>query len=59
MSGPTPLSHLTCRKCGRSNPAVYLAPVVVAGTGTCICLDCAAARGWLDIAGNLKPGVEL
>ena len=57
MSGPTPLPHLTCRKCGRSNPAVYLAPVVVAGT--CICLDCAAARGWLDIAGNLKPGVEL
>ncbi|MGN7869998.1 hypothetical protein [Paracoccus sp. 22332] len=59
MSGPTPLPALTCRKCGRSNPRVYLAPVVVEGTGTCICMDCAAARGWLDRNGNLKSGIAL
>ena len=59
MSGPHPLPHLSCRKCGRSNPLVYLAPVVVEGTGTCICMDCATLRGWLDAAGNLKLGVSL
>ena len=59
MSGPHPLPVLSCRKCGRSNPLVYLAPVVVEGTGTCICMDCATLRGWLDAAGNLKPGVAL
>lgn len=60
MSGPHPLPALACRKCGRSNPWVYLAPVVVEGAGTtCICMDCAEARGWLDEAGNLKPGVVL
>ena len=59
MSSPHPLSTLSCRKCGRSNPWVYLAPVVVEGTGTCICMDCTKARGWLDAAGNLKPGVAL
>jgi len=56
VSGPT---HLTCRKCGRSNPWVYFAPVVVEGIGTCICMACAEARGWLDRSGNLKPGVAL
>ncbi len=59
MSGPHPLPELSCRKCGRSNPWVYLAPGVIAGAATCICMDCAAARGWLDEAGNLKPGVAL
>ena len=59
MSGPHPLPHLSCRKCGRTNPVVYLAPVMVDGAGTCICMDCAKARGWLDAAGNLKPGVSL
>ena len=59
MSSPHPLSTLSCRKCGRSNPLVYFAPVVVDGSGTCICMDCAKARGWLDAAGNLKPGVSL
>ena len=59
MSGPHPLPVLSCRKCGRSNPWVYLAPVVIAGAGTCICVEWAAARGWLDEAGNLKPGVTL
>ena len=59
MSGPHPLPALSCRKCGRSNPLVYLAPVVVEATGTCICMDCAKSRGWLDAAGNLKPGVAL
>ena len=59
MSGPHPLPDLSCRKCGRSNPWVYVAPVVVERTGTCICMDCAEARGWLDAAGNLKPGVAL
>ena len=51
MSGPTPLPHLTCRKCGRPNPWVYLAPVVVEGTGTCICMDCA---GGARLAGSLR-----
>ncbi len=59
MSGLHPLPHLSCRKCGMLNPWVYLAPVVVAGSGTCICMDCAAVRGWLDTAVNLKPGVVL
>ena len=59
MSGPHPLPVLSCRKCGRSNPWVYLAPVVVEGTGTCICMDCAKARGWLNAVGNLKLGVSL
>ena len=44
MSGPTPLPRLSCRHCGRPNPWVYLAPVVIEGTGTCICMDCARAR---------------
>ena len=59
MSGLHPLPHLSCRKCGRNNPLVYVAPVVVEGTGTCICMDCATLCGWLDAAGNLKPGVSL
>lgn len=62
-SGPftIPLPRLTCRKCGRINPIVCLAPVALAGDreGTCICLDCADARGWLDRDGNLKTGIEL
>lgn len=53
------LPSLTCRKCGRSNPPVYLAPVTLEGAGTCICFNCAEARGWLDAAGNLKPEVSL
>ena len=57
MSGPHPLPELTCRKCGRSSPWVYFAPVVVEGTGTCICTDCAEARGWLDIEGTWEPGM--
>lgn len=59
MSGPTPLPRLTCRNCGRPNPRVYLAPAMVEGTGTCICMDGAGARGWLDRSGNLKPGIAL
>ncbi|MCZ0963093.1 hypothetical protein [Paracoccus benzoatiresistens] len=59
MSRAHLLPELSCRTCGRLNPWVYLAPVVVAGSGTCICMDCAAARGWLDAAGNLKPGIAL
>ncbi|MFC3166925.1 hypothetical protein [Paracoccus fontiphilus] len=59
MNGPHPLPALSCRKCGRSNPWVYLAPVVVEGAGTCICMDCATLRGWLNAVGNLKPGVSL
>ena len=59
MNGPHPLPVLSCSKYGRSNPWVYLAPVVVDGAGTCICMDCAKSRGWLDAAGNLKPGVSL
>jgi hypothetical protein len=50
---------MTCRKCGASNPVIFLAPVIVKGSGTCICLDCAEARSWLDPDGNLKLGVEL
>lgn len=61
MSGPTPLPVLTCRKCGSVNPMVMLGPVIVPGAtvGTCICMDCAQARGWLDRDGNLKPGITL
>jgi hypothetical protein len=59
VSGPYPLPDLSCRKCGRINPWVYFAPLVVEGTGTCICIDCAEAGGWLDAAGNLKPGIVL
>ncbi len=61
MSGPIPLPRLTCRTCGSVNPVVYLAPVILpaAPSGTCICMDCAAARGWLDQTGNLKPGISL
>ncbi len=59
MNGLAPLPQLTCRKCGKSNPVVYLAPVVVDGSGTCICFACADARGWLDRSGNLKEGITL
>ncbi|WP_299846365.1 hypothetical protein [uncultured Paracoccus sp.] len=61
MSGPILLPRLTCRKCGSVNPIVYLAPVILPGdpSGSCICLDCADARGWLDPTGNLKPGITL
>jgi hypothetical protein len=50
---------MTCRKCGASNPVIFLAPVIVKGSCSCICLDCAEARSWLDPDGNLKSGVEL
>ena len=59
MSGALPLPDLSCRRCGRLNSWVYFAPVVVAGSGTCICMDCAEAAGWLDKAGHLKPGITL
>lgn len=59
MSGPHPLPVLSCRKCGRNNPWVYVAPVVVEGAGTCICMVCAEARGWLNAVRSLKPGVSL
>ena len=54
-----PLPPLTCRKCGSVNPTVYLAPAVLPGYGTCICMECALKRGWLDADGNLKPGISL
>ncbi|MDN3714345.1 hypothetical protein QWZ10_25630 [Paracoccus cavernae] len=47
MSGPLPAPPD-----GKSNPAVYFAPVSVDGIGTCICFVCAEARGWLDRAGE-------
>ena len=53
------LPQLECRKCEAINPMVYLAPVVVDGAGSCICLDCADARGWVDRDGNIREGVEL
>lgn len=53
------LPQLECRKCEAINPMVYLAPVVVDGAGSCICLDCADARGWVDRDGNLCEGVKL
>ncbi len=59
MSGPAILPPMTCRKCGASNPVIFLAPVIVKGSCSCICLDCAEARFWLDPDGNLKAGVEL
>ncbi|WP_408595303.1 hypothetical protein ACIPCF_18855 (plasmid) [Paracoccus marcusii] len=57
MSGPLP--DLSCRKCGTTNPPVYLAPVTVGRAGTCICIGCAEARGWLDRDGNVKKGIAL
>lgn len=59
MSAPLTLPRLSCRKCGRTNPMAYLAPVVIEAEGTCICQDCAEARQWLDRDGNLRPGIEL
>jgi hypothetical protein len=59
MSGPLALPRLSCRKCGKTNPPVYLAPVTTEAEGSCICLDCAKARQWLDSDGNLRPGIEL
>jgi len=59
MTAPAILPPMTCRKCGTSNPVIFLAPVVVTGAGTCICLDCAEACRWLDPDGNLKPGITL
>jgi len=53
------LPPMTCRKCGASNPVIFLAPVIVTGSCSCICLDCAEARKWLDPDGNVKAGVEL
>lgn len=54
-----PLPPLACRKCGSVNPMVFLAPVILPGFGSCICMDCARERGWLDADGNLKPGITL
>ena len=34
-------------------------PLPADPVGTCICMDCAQARGWLDRDGNLNPGIEL
>ena len=59
MSRLAILPPLTCRKCGVSNPVVFLAPIVIAEAGTCICLECARKRRWLDPEGNLKPGISL
>jgi hypothetical protein len=53
------LLELTCRKCECRNPWVYFAPVTYKGEGTCICFDCAKARGWTDSQGNLAKGVAL
>ncbi len=55
---PAPME---CRKCGTLNPAVYLATVFVEAdqAGTCICLPCARACGWLDADDNLRTGIEL
>jgi len=53
-------ADMTCRKCERLNPWVYFAPVNVAPfPATCVCIDCAKARQWVDRDGNLKAGVTL
>lgn len=59
MSGRLTLPRLVCRKCGRTNPPVYFAPVTREGEGSCICFDCADARQWLDRDGTLRPDIEL
>jgi len=51
--------QLVCRKCEAINPMVYLAPAVVNGIGSCICLGCANKRQWLDSNGDLKEGITL
>ena len=53
------LPELECRKCGKKNPWVFLAPVVHNMKGSCICITCVRDRGWLDKDDNLKKGVEL
>ena len=59
MSGPLTLPRLSCRKCGRTSPPVYFAPVTIEGEGSCICYACAEERHWLDPDGDLRPGIEL
>lgn len=51
-------SDITCRKCDAKNPLVFFAPINVAPY-SCVCFDCAKARQWLDVDGNLKEGIEL
>ncbi len=54
------MPRLTCRKCACVNPFVYLAPVEIQpGEGTCVCLPCARAAGFLTPDGDLKPGYTL
>jgi hypothetical protein len=54
------MPRLTCRKCPCVNPLVYLAPVEIKpGEGTCVCLPCARAAGFLTPDGDLKPGYVL
>jgi len=59
VSGPLTLPRLSCRKCGRTSPPVYFAPVTIEGEGSCICYACAEERHWLDPDGDLRPGIEL
>lgn len=57
---PPKFHKITCRKCATVNPMVYLAVVVINDTeSTCVCFDCANAKGFLDRDGNIKEGYEL
>lgn len=49
---------MNCRKCGVLNPLIFFAPISVAPY-SCICMNCARQRGWLDNDGNLKEGIKL
>lgn len=51
------LPSLLCRKCGKVSPWVYYAPITE--NNTCICLNCAEERGWVDEFGKLRDGVTL
>jgi hypothetical protein len=51
-------ANQNCRKCGAVNPLVFFAPINVEPY-SCICFDCAKARGWINQDGNIKDGVEL
>ena len=51
------LLDLICRKCGKKNPMVFVAPIKT--DASCICSMCARVRGWLDTDGSLEKGIEL
>ena len=51
---------MSCRKCNKKNPIVFLAPVIESkNKATCVCSSCARDRRWIDESGKIVNGVEL